>query len=218
MSQYYPPQGPMYPPEQGPEEYYDDGDYEYIDDSNSQKSLLQTSLAFIAGGCLVFICIGACLGLGGFLWILDPGGGAAASAPAEGSDIGLSFDEPAYPQEPVINDLNMQVTVMETNRNASLESLPPVQGRETIIVTIELVNAGEEEANFNERDFLLVNSFEEVYEPAVGAVTGALGRGTLPPNEGLEGRLVYEVIEGEVDLRLLWDVGRDSQPRYIYIE
>ncbi|MCB0197487.1 MAG: DUF4352 domain-containing protein [Anaerolineae bacterium] len=218
MSQYYPQQGPMYPPEQGPEEYYDDGDYEYIDDANPQKSLLQTSLAFIAGGCLVFICIGTCLFLGGFLWILDPGGGAVASAPVEGGDIGLSFNDPAFPGEAVVNDLGMQVTVLETNRNASLESLPPVQGRETIIVTIELVNLGDEEASFNERDFFLVNAYEEVYEPALGAVTGALGRGTLPPNEGLEGRLVYEVIEGELDLQLLWDVGRDSEPRYIYIE
>ena len=216
MSQYYPQQGPMAPPEQGPEAYYDEGDYEYIEDNGFARSWLQTTLAFFAGGCVVFICIGACLMLGGFLWILDPG--ASASTPPEGSDIGLTFDDPAFPGEPVVNDQGVQVTVLETNRNASLEDLPPVQGRETIIVTIELVNLGDEDATFDERDFLAVNSFEEIYEPATGVVNGALGRGTLPPNEGLEGRLVYQIIEGELDLRLLWDVGRDSEPRYIYVE
>lgn len=217
MSQYYPQQGPMYPPEQGPEEYYDDGDYEYIDDDGANKgSVWQTSMAFVAGGCLMLLCLGGCVTMAGFLWVLDPG--ASASAPAESSDIGLTFDEPAFPGEAVVNDQSLQVTVLETNRNASLEALPPVQGQETVIVTVELVNLGDEDATFNERDFLLLNSYEEAYEPALGAVTGALGRGTLPPNEGLEGRLVYQVIENELDLRLLWDVGRDSSPRYLYIE
>ncbi|MCB0163467.1 MAG: DUF4352 domain-containing protein [Anaerolineae bacterium] len=217
MSQYYPQQGPMYPPEQGPEEYYDDGDYEYIDDDGTGKnSVWQTTMAFAAGGCLMLLCLGGCIALAGFLWVLDPG--ASASAPAESSDIGLTFDNPAYPGEAVVNDQGLQVTVLETNRNASLEELPPVQGRETIIVTIEIVNLGDEDATFNERDFLLLNSFEEAYDPVLGAVTGALGRGTLPPNEGLEGRLVYQIIENELDLRLLWDVGRDSEPRYLFIE
>ena len=217
MSQYYPQQCPMYPPELGPEEYYDDGDYEYIDDDGANKgSVWQTSMAFVAGGCLMLLCLGGCVTMAGFLWVLDPG--ASASAPAEGSDIGLTFDEPAFPGEAVVNDQKLQVTVLETNRNASLEALPPVQGQETVIVTVELVNLGDEDATFNERDFLLLNSYEEAYEPALGAVTGALGRGTLPPNEGLEGWLVYQVIENELDLRLLWDVGRDSSPRYLYIE
>lgn len=217
MSQYYPQQGPMYPPERGPEEYYDDGDYEYIEDDGTGKNAMwKTTLAFVAGGCLMLVCLGGCLALVGFLWVLDPG--ASTSASTEGSDIGLTFDQPAFPDEAVVNDQGLQVKVLETNRNASLEDLPVVQGQETIIVTIEIVNLGDEDATFNERDFKLLNSFEEAYDPALGAVTGALGRGTLPPNEGLEGRLVYQIIENEVDLRLLWDVGRDSSPRYLFIQ
>ena len=65
---------------------------------------------------------------------------------------------------------------------------------------------------------MLLNGSEAAYAPALGAVTGALGRGTLPPGEGLEGRLVFEVIANEVDLRLLWEPGRDAQPRYLYLE
>jgi hypothetical protein len=69
---------------------------------------------------------------------------------------------------------------------------------------------------------MLVNGDENAYEPAVGAINirdGALGRGTLPPNEGLEGRLVYEVLAGEVDLRLVWEpAGREATARYIYLE
>lgn len=223
MSQYYPQQGPVYPPEQGREDdyYYEEGDYEYEElegDDRSNGSLMQTLLAFFAGGCLVFLCMSFCGVLLAGLWILDPGS-SLSSTPIPGSDIGLSFDEPAFPDESVVNEQKMQLTILDVNRNAALDTAQPVESRETIIVTIELVNLGdEEEASFNERDFVLVNAFEEAYEPAIGSVTGALGRGSLPPGEGLEGRLVFEVIEGEIDLLLVWDPGRDNEPRYIFLE
>jgi len=55
MGQYYPQQGPLYPPEHSPESgYYDDAVYEY-DETNggrSNRSMLQTVLAFLAGGCV----------------------------------------------------------------------------------------------------------------------------------------------------------------------
>lgn len=215
MSQYYPQQGPMYPPERNPEEYYDEGDY--LEEEDSPTSPLQLGLAFAGGGCLVFVCISICAVVLGFLWILDPGAGAA-SAPVEGNEAGLSFDEPAFPDEPVTNEEGMQLTLLEVNRNASLESVPDAEGREVIIITVELVNFGEDEGSFNERNFLLVNALQEAYEPVVGAVAGSLGRGTLPPSEGLEGRLVFEVIEGEFELRLRWDPGNRAEPRYIYLE
>ena len=223
MSQYYPQQGPVYPPEFSPEEeddyYYEDGDYEYYDDADDTENnaLLQPAIAFAAGGCLVFLCMSVCAFFLGVLWVLDPGaGGAAAAIP--GSEIGISFDEPAFPGEAVVNEENMQVTVLEINRNASVETIPQAEGREIIIVTVELVNLGEEEGKFNERDFVLLNALEEAYLPAIGAVAGALGRGSLPPGEGLEGRLVFEVIAGEFDLILLWEPGGEAQPRYLYLE
>lgn len=225
MSQYYPPQGPMYPPEQGPEgDYYyeDEGDYyEYYDDDENGgeagNPLLQTILAFIGGGCLVFLCMGFCGLLLVALWILDPGGSSLAATPFPGSDLGLSFDEPAFPDESVTTEQGMQLTILDVNRNASVETIPQAEGREVIIVTIELVNLGEEESNFNERNFMLVNGLQEAYAPALGAVDGALGRGTLPAGEGLEGRLVYEIIADEFDLRMLWEPASDA-PRYIYLE
>jgi len=221
MSQYYPPQGPLYPPEQNPEYY--DADYEYEEINGGglkNNALLQSTLAFVGGGCLVFLCMSACVLLGVALWTLDQT--AIAAVPPEGSDIGLSFDEPAFPDESVTNEEGMQLTILDVNRNAALDSIPPVEGREVIIVTIELVNFGSDQAGFDERDFLLVNSLEEAYMPSIGVISsrdGALGRGTLPPNEGLEGRLVYEVAAGELDLRLVWEPsGADVQPRYIYLE
>ena len=221
MSQYYPQQGPVYPPEFSPEEgddyYYEDGDYEYYDDAGDadSKALLQPVLAFVAGGCLVFLCMSVCAFFLGLLWILDPGGAAAA---IPGSDIGISFDEPAFPGEVVVNEENMQVAVVEVNRNAFVATIPQAEGREVIIVTVELLNLGEEEGKFNEVDFVLLNALEEAYLPAIGAVEGALGRGILPPGEGLEGRLVFEVIAGEFDLILLWEPGGAAQPRYLYME
>jgi hypothetical protein len=213
----------MYPPEQNPETYYEEADYEYeeMDEGVSRSgSLLQMALAFASGGCLVFICMSVCGVLAAALWVLDP---TAIAAPTpEGSDIGITFEEPAFPDEAVVNEQQVQLTILDINRNAAVEGIQPVEGREVIIVTIELVNLGTEEASFNERDFVLVNEEEKGYEPTVGAINirdGALGRGTLPPNEGLEGRLVYEIVAAETNLRLVWEPsGRDVTPRYIYLE
>ena len=221
MSQYYPQRGPMYPPEHNPEDYYyDEGEYEYEeydDDEGSGSSLLQPLLAFFAGGCLMFLCMSFCGLFMAALWILDPGAGMSAT-PIPGSDIGLNFTDPAFPGEAVVNEQSMQLTILDVNRNASLETVQPVEGRELIVVTIELVNLGEADSDFNERDFLLLNAFEEAYQSTPGAVAGALGRGTLPPGEGLEGRLVFEVVAGEIDLVMLWEPGGESQSRYLYLQ
>ena len=137
MSQYYPQQGPLYPPEQNPEDYYyDEGEYEYYEDDedSGRSSLLQTAMAFLAGGCLVFLCMSFCALLLGALWVIDPGAGLSATA-VPGSDIGLSFDEPAFANESVVNEQNVQLTILDVNRNAAVESIPQVEGREIIIVT-----------------------------------------------------------------------------------
>lgn len=221
MSQYYPPQGPGYPPPmpQNPEDYYyEEGDYDYEEvDEPSEKNYLQLGLSFAAGGCLVFLCMGICLLVLGGLWITDSALGLSSPTQIPGSDLGLSFDAPAFPYEQVVNDTGTQLKILEVNRNAQVESITPAEGREVIIVTIELVNKGEQDVTFNERDFLLLNNYQDAYAPAVGAIAGALGRGTLPPNEGLEGRLVFEIIAGEQSHRLLWEPV-DSSPRYLYLE
>ncbi len=222
MSQYYPQPGPSYPPEHNPERnyYYEEGDYEYedIDEGGGFGSpMLQTGLAFFAGGCLVFLCMSTCALMFAVLWILDPGADTSAT-PAPGSNIGLSFFDPAYADETVVNEQNGQLTILDVNRNASLANIPPVEGRENIIVTIELLNIGDEDINYNERDFSLLNAFEEQYPPTLGSVEGALDRGVFPPGEGREGRLVFEVLQGEFELTLVWDPGRETQPRYIRLQ
>ena len=225
MSQYYPQQGPGYPPpqppqppRQNPEGYYNEGDYEYEEvDEESGFSMTQMALAFFGGGCLVFICVSICALMLAVLWYIDPGADGSDSSAIPGSDIGLSFAEPAYPNESVVNDQGVQLTILDVNRNASVETIPTVEGRETIIVTVELVNLGENDAEFSERDFMLINAYEEVYAATPGAIAGSLGRGVLPANEGLEGRLVYETAAGEVELQLLWEAV-DSTPRFILLQ
>ncbi len=220
MSQYYPQSGPFYPPENDPEDdyIYDEDDYEYEEaEGGPGGSILQRVLIFLAGGCLVFLCIGCCGLLAAGALTLDPSA-MFAPTPIPGSDSGLSFEDPASPDESVVNGKNMRATIIDVNRNAALATVPAVEGRELIIVTVEMVNLGEEEANFNERDFLLLNGFEEAYQPMSGdVVDGALGRGSLPPGEGLEGRLAFEVIVGERDLVLTWDDGENGA-RYIFLE
>lgn len=229
MSQYYRQQSPVYSPEQVSEDDYyydeDDHDYEYeIEededyDESRGDTLIQRALFFFSGGCLVFVCMSCCALLFTGLWILDPGSSFVAT-PIPGSDIGLSFDEPAFPNESVVNEQKVQLTILDVNRNAATENIPPVEGRELIIVTIELVNLGDAEADYNERDFMLLNRLEEAYIPTPGAgvVDGALERGRLGPDEGVEGRLVFEVIDGEPELVLAWDGGRDAEARYIYLQ
>ncbi len=224
MSQYYPQQpSPFYPPEQNPEDDYYDNDYEdfeydYDDDDDEDSNDLTKVIGLIvAGGCLIFLCFGCCVLAGAGLWILDPGSGLVETT-VPGSDIGLSFDDPAFPDESVVNEKSMKLTILDVNRDAALPAVAPSEGGELIIVTVELVNLGQEEANFNERDYVLLNSFEEAYIPIPGVVDGALGRGSLPPDAGLEGRLVYEVAAGEFDLILSWDGGPDTEPRYIWLE
>lgn len=224
MSQFYSQPGGGYPPPPPPHNpegdyYYDEGDYEYeeVDDS-SGNNYTQLALSFVAGGCLMFICVAACAIMFAGLWVADSSLGLTGTEPLPGSDIGLTFDQPAFPNESVVNDQGVQLTLLEVNRNAVVEGIQPVEGREVIIVTVELVNIGQEDAAFNERDFSLQNAYEESYAPTVGVIAGSLGRGTLPPNEGLEGRLVFETIAGEVDLRLMWDPVPLSTPRYLYLE
>ncbi len=222
MSQFYPQQpNPYYPPEQNPEEdYYDYDEFEYDDDDNDEESgsnLTRILAIVLGGGCLIFLCLVCCGLVGVGLWYLDPGSSLVATT-IPGSDIGLSFTEPAYPDESVVNEKGMRLTILDVNRNAALPAVVPAEGSELIIVTIELVNLGEEEADFNERDFTLLNAYEEAYQPLPGVVDGALGRGSLPPDAGLEGRLVYEVVAGEVDLVLQWDGGPETQLRYIWLE
>lgn len=221
MSQYYPQQGPFYPPEHNPEDdyIYDEDDYEYEEyDDDSGNNFLRPVLIFLGVGCLAFLCLACCVLAVGGLWYADPTT-LFAPTPIPGSDLGLSFDDPAFRDESVVNGNKMRLAIVDVNRNAALATVPAVEGRELIIVTIELTNLGEAEATFNERDLLLLNGFEEAYQPLAGAdvVDGALGRGTLPPGQGLEGRLAFEVIAGERDLVLTWDDG-SGEGRYIFLE
>jgi len=223
MSQYYPQPGPFYPPEQNPEDdddyyYEDDFEYEYEDDEpeSSANFFTRYALTCFTGGCLVFLCLACCgLFISG-LWLF--GDSLIAATPIPGSDIGLSFGDPAFPGDEVVNEQGVKLIVLDVNRDAALATIPAVEGRELIIITIELVNLGEAEVNFNETDFLLLNRFEEAYTPTPSTTVAdinPLGRGVLPPGEGLEARLVFEVIADEFELVLTWDGGPESEPRYI---
>ncbi len=221
MSQFYPGQG-SYPPIQGPEVEYDDYEYydedEYGEDEFEGDSLAQRLLIFLSGGCLVFMCMGCCVLMFTGGWLLNPL--AAFESAPEGSDLGLTFDDPAFPDESVVSDENVQLSIVSVNHNVTLPDFTPVEGRELLVITIELVNLGDEEAGYSESDFILINEFEEAYtvSPASASVDGALGRGTLAPGEGLEGRLAFDLLAGEVNLILGWEGGREAAPRYIAIE
>ena len=224
MSQFYPGQSPYYPPPQGPEEeYYDDYEFaeDEYDDEIAGDPVSQRLLIFLSGGCLVFLCVGCCLFmLVGGLFLSDPLVSLFPASPPPGSDIGLTFEEPAFPDETVVNEDGVQLSIATVNRNVALPGLTPVEGRELIVVTIELTNLSNSDVDYSEDDFILINQREEAYTVSSSAsfVDGALGEGTLAPNEGFEARLVFELLSGEVNLVLGWEGGPDVEPRYIYIE
>jgi hypothetical protein len=129
----------------------------------------------------------------------------------------MTFDNPAFLNETVTNDQNVALTVLRVDRNAALPTVPQVEGREVIIVTLELENLNTDlDAQYSAGDFLLLNDFQEAYVPVTGdnIIDGALVRGTLGPGEGLQGRLVFEVLAGEPLLVLAWEP-RDSTSRYV---
>jgi len=219
MGQFYPqnPQPPSYPPQGPPEDYYYEDDYdeyEYEDDEDSSDNTVRYALFFVGGGCLVFLCMACCFLAAAGLWMLDA---SLAATPAPESQVGLTFDNPAFMNETVINDQDVALTVLRVDRNAALPTVPQVEGREVIIVTLELENLNTDlDAQYSTSDFLLLNDFQEAYVPVSGdnIIDGALGRGTLRPGEGLQGRLVFEVLEGEPLLVLAWEP-RDSTSRYV---
>jgi hypothetical protein len=131
------------------------------------------------------------------------------------------MDDPALPGDPVVNGQNLQLIVNDVNRNAALDTVPPAENTEIIIVTVELTNLGDEDFRLNEeRDFRLVNSAEDEYAPTVGAIDGGLERdgSLLKASEGIQGRLVFEVPSDGTDWVLVWTPGRDSESRYLYLE
>ena len=221
MGQYYPQSGGYAPPPRGPEaEYYDD--YEYEDDEYYEgegDTLFQRSLFFVSGGCLVFLAMGACIICAVSLWVVDPFASTFAT-PAPGSDLGLTFEEPAFSDEPVVNDANIQLQILNTYRNIALENVQPAPGTELVVIDLALTNVGSDEASYNETDFRLLNDLNQLYSVslATASLDGALGRGPLGPDEYIEGRLAFEVAPGETGLVLGWQGGRDVPERYIYIE
>ena len=216
MSQFYPQQTPSYPPQRPPEDeyYYEEDDYDYEeyedDDEGSNDSLIKYALGFVAGGCLVFLCMSCCFLLAGGLWTVDSAWGGT---PIPGSDIGLEFDNAAYVDESVINDQKVGLTILDVNRNASLPTMPVVEGREIIILTVELENSSDEDVRYSEQDFSLLNSPEQGYAPIPGGtvIEGALGNGKLKPEETEQGRLVFEVLAGELELVLVWEAGDSTR-------
>lgn len=218
MGQYYPQPGPYYPP-QGPEDdYYEEGDYEYEDEEGgSGNSWLRYGLIVLGAGCLLLLCVACCGIVAAGLFAYDPTT-LFAPTPIPGSDLGLTVDKAANPDESVVNDQKTKLTIKDVNRNASLPTVPPTEGLELIVITVEVVNLGDKDIKFNEHDFLLLNQNEEAYESLTGnnIIDGVLGRGSLPPGEGLEGRMVFKVRAGERDLVLAWE--GEGGSRYIYLE
>lgn len=224
MSQIYSRQtAPFYPPPQGPEEeeYIDYEEYDdegYYDEEPEDNPMLKWVLIALSGGCLLFLCMGCCILLGIGVFFLNPA--SLFATPLPGSDLGLVFEEPAFPDEEVVNEEAVQLRITTVNRIAELPNYTPSAGTELVIVTIELINLGSDDITYDERSFSLINQQQEAYivsTAAAPSVEGALGTGTLAPNEGIEGRLVFEVVQGEFNLILAW-AGRNAEPRYLYIE
>jgi hypothetical protein len=220
LSQYYAqPPYPQLPPEAG-DEYDEYEEYEENQAGNgSGNSTIKYALAFLGGGCLVFLCLCCCLVAFTGLWTVSD---MLSPTPIPGSDIGISFDDPAGPRDDVINEQNVRLSVREISRNVTLPTVPPVQGREVVVVTIEIENRSQAEVSYKLDDFSLLNRNEEEYVAMAGSnlIEGALKtKGKLDAEESLDARLVFEILAGEPELTLVWISGEEgNQTRFIALQ
>jgi hypothetical protein len=218
MSQFYPQSG--YPPEQPHEDYYEDYSYEEDEFGDEAAGGPGQKILLIAGiGCLIFACIACFCLLVVFIWSQNPGADVL-NTPVPGSNVGLSPDNPARPDAAVVNEEGLRLSLRDVNRNAAaLSGIPAAEGREIIIITVQLENLNEppSDIEYSDRSFSLLNLADEVYIRKPDAIDGALGRGFLASGEGTQGRLVFEVLDGERDLILIWE-SPESTARYISLE
>ncbi len=136
------------------------------------------------------------------------------------TDTNWDFEGPAF-KVPVETDLEIKDTTETGELNETIElgdsaisvsdivnssdndQIVPDEDNRLLSVMINLENIGEEEMNYSEDDFVLVDTdTQTVYQPITNVVEPGLDSGTLQPGETISGYITFEVPKTATNLSL----------------
>lgn len=177
------------------------------------------AIALVLG--LVFLCVAIpLLGLGGLCSFV-----ASLPTPAPTpiyESVGLTRANPAPFGEPVVNDEDVECTVLGAERGVALEWESPEEDKEFIGITLRLRNLGamDQTRRYDPTHFRVVGARGVIYDRIffLSTLDHALGSGEFFGGAEATGKIVQEVGIGEANLVLIWDPGLGSSARYLSLE
>lgn len=139
--------------------------------------------------------------------------------------MGLSRLSPAAMGEPVVADNDIELTVLGLERDAwptiyeaNMFNPAPEEGMEYVIVTIQARNLGDsaKTVRVGGLDFRMVGARGTIYDRRMVMLGSELdvelfGGGIA------EGRIPFQVVQGEKELVLIYDSGLDTKARYLCV-
>ena len=170
---------------------------------------------------LLFMCMAVpLLGLGGLCSFV-----ASLPAPAARatySPVGLTREDPAPVGQPVVNDQEVECTVLGVERGIALEWENPEKGNEFIVITLRLRNLGstDQTRRYAPSDFRVVGARGVIYDRMffLSTLDEALGSGEFFGGAEVTGKIIQEAGIGETNLVLIWDPGPGSTARYLSLD
>ena len=170
---------------------------------------------------LLFVCIAVpLLGLGGLCSFV-----ASLPTPAPTATynpVGLTRANPARLGKPVVNDQEVECTVLGVERGIALEWESPEEGNEFIAITLRLRNLGstDQTRRYAPSDFRVVGARGMIYDRMLflSTLDDALGSGEFFGGAEVTGKIIQEAGIGETNLVLIWDPGPGSSARYLSLE
>jgi len=176
-------------------------------------------IALVLG--LLFTCVAVpLLGLGGLCSFV-----ASLPTPVPTptyNPVGLTRANLAPLGELVVNDQEVECTVLGVERGISLEWESPEEGNEFISIALRLRNLGsaDQTRHYAPSDFRVVGARGVIYDRMffLSTLDDALGSGEFFGGAEVTGKIIQEAGIGETNLVLIWDPGPGSSARYLSLD
>lgn len=103
------------------------------------------------------------------------------------------------------DDKSITIKSVERNYDTGNSYAQPESGKEFVLVTVEIVNNGSSNMDYNTYEFKMQDSNGVQQSEALMALSeGKLNSGSLAPGGKVSGKLAYEVPKGDAGLKLLY--------------
>ncbi len=127
----------------------------------------------------------------------------SSSTPTPAVKDVYALNEPA-----AINDQTLTVTGIKRNYSVGDGYTYPDNGKEYVVVTVQIVNNGSNQVSFNTFDFQIQDSSGVLKNEAfIPGVENPLNSGDLAAGGKVTGTLAYEVPKGDAGLKLIFKPG-----------